>query len=63
MEVDLNKDVLVVDPNKDVEGMAIVPPPCTNMGVCILVALMVDAMLPSMVIEGIGVCGLRLEGL
>jgi len=63
MEVDPNKDVLAVDPNKDVEGMEIVPPPCTDMGVCILAALMVDVMLPAVVIEGINVCGPRLEGL
>ena len=63
MEVDPNKDVLAVDPNKDVEGMEIVPLPCTHMGFCILAALVVDAMLPAVVIEGIDVCKPRLKGL
>ena len=47
MEVDPNKEVLGV-----LEGMEIVPPPCKNMGVCMLATLMVDAMLPAVVIEG-----------
>ena len=51
MEVDPTTDVLVKDPNKETEGMEIVPPPCTDMGVCIVVAL-VEAMLPVVVIEG-----------
>lgn len=63
MEVDPNKDVLTVDLNKDVEGMEIVPPPCNDIEVCILVAFAVDAMLPAVVIEGMFVCGLGLEGL
>ncbi len=63
MEVDPNKDVLAVDPNKDVEGMEIVPPPCNDIGVCTLAALVVDAMLVEVVIEGIDVCGPGLEGL
>jgi len=49
MEVDPKKDVLAVDQNKDVEGMEIVPPPCT--------------MLQAVVIEGMYVCGPGLEGL
>jgi len=52
MEVDPTKDVLVKDPNKEAEGMEIVPPPCTDVGVCIVVALAVEAMLPTVVING-----------
>ena len=52
MEVDPTKDVLAKDPNKDVEGMEIIPPPCTDVGVCMVVALVVEAMLPVVVIEG-----------
>ena len=63
MEVGPNKDVLAVDPNNDVEGMERVPPPCTDIGVCILVALVVGAMLPVVVILGMYVCGPALEGL
>lgn len=55
--------MLAVDPNKDVEGMEMVPPPCIDIGVCILIVLVVDAMLPEVVIEGMCVCGPRLEGL
>ena len=51
MEVDPTKDVLAKDPKKETEGMEIVPPPCTNTGVCAVVAL-VEAMLPVVVIEG-----------
>jgi len=43
--------------------MEIVPSPCTDIGVCILVALVVDAMLPAVVIELMYVCGPGLEGL
>ena len=52
MEVDPTEDVLAKDPNKDAEGMEIVPPPCTNVGVCVFVALVVESMLPVVVIEG-----------
>ena len=51
MEVDPTKDVLAKDPNKEAEEMEIVPPPCTDVGVCIVVAL-VEAMLPVVVIDG-----------
>ena len=51
MEVDPTKDVLAKDPNEEEEEMEIVPPPCTNVGVCIVVAL-VEAMLPVVVIDG-----------
>ena len=51
MEVDPTTDVLVKDPNNETEGMEIVPPPCTDTGVCAVVAL-VEAMLPVVVIEG-----------
>ena len=51
MEVYPTKDVLAKDPNKETEGMEIVPPPCTDMGVCTVVAL-VEAMLPVVVIDG-----------
>ena len=51
MEVDPTKDVLAKDPNKETEGMEIVPPPCIDLGVCTVVAL-VEAMLPVVVIEG-----------
>ncbi len=43
--------MLVKDLNNETEGMEIVPPPCTDMGVCAVVAL-VEAMLPVVVIEG-----------
>ena len=58
MEVDPNIDVLGV-----LEGMEIVPPSCTDMGVSMLATLIVDAMLPVVVIEEIDVCGPMLEGL
>ena len=51
MEVDPTKDVLAKDPNKEAEEMKIVPPPCTDVGFCIVVAL-VEAMLPVVVIDG-----------
>ena len=51
MEVDPTKDVLAKDPNKEAEEMEMVPPPCTDVGVCIVVAL-VEAMLPVVVIDG-----------
>ena len=51
MEVDPTKNVLAKDPNKEAEEMEIVPPPCTDVGVCIVVAL-VEAMLPVVVIDG-----------
>lgn len=47
MEVKPNIVVLGV-----MEGMEIIPPPCTDKGVFILVALMVEAMLLAVVIEG-----------
>jgi len=43
--------------------MEIVPPPCTDMGVCMLTTLVVDAMLTTVVIKAIDVCGPWLEGL
>ena len=52
MEVDPTKDVLAKDPNKEAEEMEMVPPPCTDVEVCIVVALVVQAMLPVVVIEG-----------
>jgi len=52
MEVDPKKVVLAKDPNKDVEGMEIVPPPCIDVGVCIVVAIVVEAMIPVVVIDG-----------
>lgn len=52
MELDPTKDVLEIDPNKYVDGMEIVPPPCTNVGVYMVVALVIDPMLPAVVIEG-----------
>ena len=52
MEVDPTKDVLAKDPNKDAKGMEIVPPPCTDVGVCIVVALVVEALLPVVAIDG-----------
>ena len=58
MEVNPNIVVLGV-----IEWMEIVPPPCTNMGVCTLSTLVVDAMLPAVVIEGIDGCKLGLEGI
>jgi len=51
MEVNPTKDVLAKDPKKEAEGMEMVPPPCTDVGVCIVVAL-VEAMLPVVVIDG-----------
>ena len=51
MEVDPTKDVLANDPNKEAEGMEMVPPPCTDIGVCIVAAL-VEAMLPVVIIKG-----------
>ena len=51
MEVDPTKDVLAKNPNKDAEGMEIVPPPCTDVGVCMIVAPVVEAMLLVVVIE------------
>ena len=51
MEVDPTTDVLVVDLNKETEGMEIVPPPCTDIGLCAVVSL-VEAMLPVVLIEG-----------
>ena len=51
MEADPTTDVLVKDPNNETEGMEIVPPPCTDTGVCAVVAL-VEAMLPVVDIEG-----------
>ena len=51
MEVDPTKDVLANDPNKEAEGMEIVPPPCNDMGVC-KVAALVEAMLPVVTIKG-----------
>jgi len=58
MEVDPNIVVLGV-----IEGMEIVPPPCIDMRVYTLPTLIVDAMLPVVVIEGIDLCKLGLEGL
>ncbi len=58
MEVDPNIVVLGVT-----EGMEIVPPPCIDMGFFMLVALVVDAMLPAVVIKGIDLCKPGLEGL
>ena len=58
MEVDLNIIMLGVT-----EGMEIVPPPCTNMGVCMPAALVIDAMFLVVVIVGINVCKFGLEGL
>lgn len=55
--------MLIVDPNKDVEGMEIIHPSCVDIGVCILVALAVNPMLPVVVIEEMFVSGPRLEGL
>lgn len=52
MEVDPTKDVLVKDPNKEAEEMEMVPPPYTNVGVCIVAALVIEAMLPVVVIDG-----------
>lgn len=50
------KDGMEVEPNIAVlgvmKGMEIVPPPCMDTIVCILVALMVDSMLPEVVIKG-----------
>ena len=51
MEVDPTKGVLAKDLNKEMEGMEIVPPPCIDIGVCTVVAL-VEAMLPVVDIEG-----------
>ena len=52
MEVDPTKDVLAKDPNKEADGMEMVPPPCTDVGVCIVAAPVVEAMLPVVVIDG-----------
>ena len=52
MEVDPTKDVLAKYPNKEAKEMEIVPPPCTDVGVCIVVALVVEAMLLVVVIDG-----------
>ena len=51
MEVDPTIDVLAKDTNKEAEEMEMVPPPCTDVGVCIVIAL-VEAMLPVVVIDG-----------
>ena len=51
MEVDPSRYVLAKDPNKEVEGMEMVPPPCTDVGVCIVAAL-IEAMLPVVVMNG-----------
>ena len=51
MEVDPSRDVLAKDPNKEVEGMEMVPPSCTDVGVC-MVAALVEAMLPVVNING-----------
>lgn len=45
------------------EGMEILPPPCIDMGFCMLTTLIMDVMLPTVVIEGIDVCGPRIKGL
>lgn len=52
MEVDQIKDVLAIDPNKGAEGTEIVPTPCSDVGVCMVVELMVDAMFLVGIIEG-----------
>ena len=52
MEVVPTKYVLAKDPNKEAKGMEIVPLPCTDIGVCIVVALVVEAMLPVVIIDG-----------
>ena len=52
MEVDPTKDVLAKDPNNEAEEMEIVPPPSIDVGVCIVVALVVEAMLLVVVING-----------
>ena len=46
MEVEPNIEVLGVT-----EGMEIIPPPCMDTRVCILVVLMVDVVLPTVVSE------------
>lgn len=51
MEVDPSRDVLAKDPNKEVEGMEMVPPPCTDV-VVFIVATLVEAMLPVVVMNG-----------
>ena len=51
MEVDPTKDVLAKHSNKEAEGMEMVPPPCTDVGVCIVAAL-IEAMLPIVIING-----------
>lgn len=58
MEVDPNMAVLGV-----IEGMEIVPTPCTDMGVYMLTTLVVDAMLLAVVIEGIDGCKPGTKGL
>jgi len=35
-----------------IEGIEIIPPPCTEKGICSLVALIVESMLPTVAIEG-----------
>ncbi len=45
MEVVPTKDMLAKDPNKEAEGMEIVPPTCTDIGVSTVVALVIEAML------------------
>ena len=52
MEVDPTKYVLAKDPNKEAEEMEIIPPASTDVGVCIVVALVVEAMLLVVVIDG-----------
>ncbi|WP_314964121.1 hypothetical protein, partial [Bradyrhizobium cosmicum] len=52
MEVDPTKDVLEKDPNKEAEEMEMVPPPCIDVGVCIVATLVIEAMLPVVVIDG-----------
>jgi len=58
MEVETNIVVLGV-----LQGMEIVPPPCIDMGVYMLVTLVVDVVLPTVVIKVIDVCGPGLKGL
>lgn len=58
MEVEPNIAVLGVT-----KGIEIVPPPCTDTRACILIAFMVEAMLPVVVIEGKDRNKPRLKGL
>ena len=51
MEDDPSRDVLAKDQNKEVEGMEMVPSPCTDVGVFIVAAL-IEAMLPVVVMNG-----------